>query len=481
MSRTLLFTLLGVCTGCTELIDPQQCNGFCGDAGMDAGMRDAGSSDGGVDAGRDAGPRRDAGRDAGRFDAGRFDAGPFDAGPFDAGTDAGDVSDAGMDAGTDAGGNTARDAGVDAGCPSTSTSSLPLIDQVAAGRAHTCALATNGAVYCWGANGLEQLGAGACTDPGFVEARATGGREICAGADFTCLRTTSGVVCWGSNARGQLGDRADADPRPRAVPLPTSVTTVSAIGCGAMHACAITNAGLVCWGDNSRGQVDPNDTTGDPLAPRFVSTSSLGAVEIAPGGLHTCGRFRNGAGETIVGCWGANAVRQSDPTTALDSVAFTTVAIPNTAGIATGAAHSCVLWPDAMGSTIDSVRCWGSDVVGQVGRAPPPDSTSVLALLASGAEHSCVVRNRADLLTCWGGNDSSQLGQSSATVLYVEDLQPFAGTGLEGEGIVSVAAGAAHTCATASGHVACWGRNDDGQVTAFATRSALPPTLLPGP
>ncbi|MBM4783712.1 MAG: hypothetical protein GQE15_39085 [Archangiaceae bacterium] len=103
MPRCLVPLILLVACGRTELvtydqpIPPPVDAGR--DAGVDAGLRDAGLRDAGVDAGRP---------DAGRFDAG-VDAGLPDAG-FDAGVrpDAGRV-DAGFDAGFDAGPGLAAD------------------------------------------------------------------------------------------------------------------------------------------------------------------------------------------------------------------------------------------------------------------------------------------------------------------------------------------------------------------------------------
>jgi alpha-tubulin suppressor-like RCC1 family protein len=74
---------------------------------------------------------------------------------------------------------------------------------------HTCGTTDTGAAYCWGYNGLGQLGDGTTSDRTSPVA-VSGGlvfQAISAGADHTCGITTSGAMyCWGKNTYGQLGD-----------------------------------------------------------------------------------------------------------------------------------------------------------------------------------------------------------------------------------------------------------------------------------
>ena len=152
--------------------------------------------------------------------------------------------------------------------------------------------------------------------------------------------------------------------------------------------------------------------------------------------------------------------------------------------VVTGDASSCAL------DTAGRVYCWGSNEAGQLGLSLGVASVSVprrVALppgvkvihLAGGAEHTCALTDRADLV-CWGRNHLGQVGRTpSATAAPDLVTLPSA---LATATFVAVAAGGAHTCALylppqlgdggevdAGGQadslrLACWGANGSGQL-----------------
>src|SRR5207245_2678380 len=79
--------------------------------------------------------------------------------------------------------------------------------------AHTCAVTTNGAAYCWGINSEGQLGTATNAECGIrcstIPLPVDGGltfQSVSAGIYHTCGVTTNGAAyCWGSTSYGQLG------------------------------------------------------------------------------------------------------------------------------------------------------------------------------------------------------------------------------------------------------------------------------------
>jgi len=90
------------------------------------------------------------------------------------------------------------------------TPDVPRLPLLATGARHTCALAPQGAVHCWGNNDSGQLGRsapGVALPDGRVDLgtnrRAIG---VFAGLEHTCAILADGAVkCWGLNTWGQRG------------------------------------------------------------------------------------------------------------------------------------------------------------------------------------------------------------------------------------------------------------------------------------
>jgi alpha-tubulin suppressor-like RCC1 family protein len=86
---------------------------------------------------------------------------------------------------------------------------------------HSCALTTGGALWCWGSNPDGRVGDGTKFDrlqPTPIAGAGTGWKSPSAGNGDTCaLQSDGSLWCWGSNAFGQLGDGVDLRTRPTAV------------------------------------------------------------------------------------------------------------------------------------------------------------------------------------------------------------------------------------------------------------------------
>jgi alpha-tubulin suppressor-like RCC1 family protein len=93
--------------------------------------------------------------------------------------------------------------------------------------------------------------------------------------------------------------------------------------------------------------------------------------------------------------------------------------------------------------------------------------------VAAGAVHSCVIRI-GGTVACWGSNGHGQLGDNST----IDRYSPVSNPGLSD--VVSVA-GDLHSCAlTSFGTVKCWGMNTDGQLGDGTTQNRYVPQIVPG-
>lgn len=196
-------------------------------------------------------------------------------------------------------------------------------ESVAVGRAHVCGIAiTNGDVQCWGANDHGQVGApisGPLLDPTPLGLSAIAPiAQVAAGGDDSCALLNDGsVYCWGANGLGQLGDAVDSG---QDIWTPTRVNLAgiaTEVAIGDSHACARLESGQVwCWGDNSAAQlgIGPGAVS-FRATPSKVQRVSAGAVSnlntvqhIAAGGKTTCA-IR--IGNPYAWCWGDNGFGQA--------------------------------------------------------------------------------------------------------------------------------------------------------------------------
>jgi alpha-tubulin suppressor-like RCC1 family protein len=174
---------------------------------------------------------------------------------------------------------------------------------VDAGYAHTCALRTNGSVWCWGRNNQAQLGTGDLnnqTSPVQVGTLTTW-KTVSAGGEHTCATRTNGTLwCWGRSDSGQLGIGTGA---PQVNPVPVGANTNwNSVSCGAYTTCATrTDGTLWCWGLNTSGQVGNGNVVSPQASPVQVGTNTTWN-KVSSGYSHTCATRTDNS----VWCWGNN-------------------------------------------------------------------------------------------------------------------------------------------------------------------------------
>ena len=231
---------------------------------------------------------------------------------------------------------------------------------ISAANSHACALMASGGVKCWGANG-GRLGNGS-TAASLTPVDVSGlsnATAVSAGNLFSCaLTAVGGVKCWGDNSVGQLGNGSSSTST---VPVDVSGLTsgVIAIDAGQSFACAITaTGGVKCWGFNDDGELGNGSTT-ESHVPVDVTGLSSGVTAIMSGQHHSCAVTSAGA----VKCWGLNDLKQlgnGTSTTATTPVNVTGLT-SGIVAVAAGGTQSCAL------TSVGGVKCWGSDLAGQVG------------------------------------------------------------------------------------------------------------------
>jgi alpha-tubulin suppressor-like RCC1 family protein len=344
--------------------------------------------------------------------------------------------------------------------------------------------------------------------------------QVVTGFDFGCaLLSDQTVRCWGHNNRGQLG-QGGTDVADRVTPTPVpGLTSVTALGAGSQHVCAIVANGTVkCWGANYSHQLGlgdvnaANDNVAHPTPTEVCKTGTgascvplTGASVVAGGPENTCAVVG-----TSVYCWGYNNDGQlgcgsCNPTNANPQVVCGPNACPptNHLGDTGGAIIQLAMGWDfscALNGTND-VYCWGSNNSGVLGQNPDTvfNKTQPVAVLnlAVGAKKPIAIAASSytvcaivsdgttseNLVRCWGngtkgerGNDqsgSSAYGSSPVTVCA------SAGCATSFKGATSIAgggggpSGAEAFCAVSGGAVSCWGDNQIGELGIGSVTPAL--------
>ncbi len=142
--------------------------------------------------------------------------------------------------------------------------------RIACGANHTCAALVDGTVWCWGANFAGQLGDGTTdgkVSPVQVTSLGTAHvTDVAAGRAHTCALAADGVNCWGENDSGQLGNGDTGIASAIAKDVIGLKSAATAVAAGADHSCALMDTGaLMCWGENGSGQLGDGTTTSWPV------------------------------------------------------------------------------------------------------------------------------------------------------------------------------------------------------------------------
>lgn len=368
---------------------------------------------------------------------------------------------------------------------------------VAVGTKHACVVQASGGVRCFGEGELGRLGYASTESIGDDETAVSAGEvdvrveavSVTAGDEHTCALAGDGSVrCWGrTGAIGYADPRHVGDDESPADAGAVDVGgTVTQLAAGYGFTCALLDTGRVrCWGSNSYGQLGYGDlrTVGSGNTPASAGDLDLGTsvTQIATGEAHVCALLEGGR----VRCWGRgiygvlgyggilseNIGDDETPAEAGD--------VPiagNVARIAAGTAHTCALLDTTR------VRCWGNGDFGQLGdeqvassslpvgstvdaaNARDVDVGGNVVNIACGTRHTCALLDTG-AVRCWGANASGQLGYGHTETIGDDEPPARSGDVDIGGKVVSIAAGGDTTCVILeNGRVRCWGANDAGQL-----------------
>lgn len=369
--------------------------------------------------------------------------------------------------------------------------------------AHTCGIASDSKAYCWGSNSNGQLGDGSTTDrlvpvavqQGVMPAGMTLS-QIGAGDGFTCAMSSEGeVYCWGENWSGQLGNGTMSDSslpvQVRGIndnaPRPT-LKIIEAIG---LHSCGLgSDLKAYCWGYGANGQLGDDQGGSTQYSP----------VSVVQGALPASGVFRQLTGSTQgtcgiasndrAYCWGRNSaggLGDGSTTSRFTPTAVAQGALPADRSIRQingGDGHTCAI------AFNERAYCWGNNNFGQVGDNTLTERLTPIAVLqgalpadralrqiTTGDHHTCAIasNNRG---YCWGTNTSGSLGDGTTTrsgtpVAVIQGAMP-AGALLQ-----QIVAGSTYTCGIAADSKAyCWGYNSTGQLGDNTVTSRSSPTAV---
>lgn len=358
---------------------------------------------------------------------------------------------------------------------------------ITSGGAQTCAIRTDGTLWCWGNGSNGQLGHGAAPATQSIPVAvnfAGEWKQVNAGNTHTCGVMTDGRgYCWGM--RGTTGHLGFAGAGDAVTPgLVSGGHRWKMIKAGNTHTCGLDVDGTAwCWGNGAAGKRGDNTTSGNVSTPSKVhddlsATGWSDWVDISLTNLHTCGLRGNGEaycwGDGLNGKLGRNSTTDAArPVKVHDDLSAT--GWTDWKQIIASGYHTCGLRRNG------TAWCWGDATHGELGNFTT--STDRLRPVQVHSDSSAVgwtdwihiegqFNNHCGLRTngeawCWGLGADGQLGDT----LGISQSRPVrvvtsVGTaGVAWTDWADVSSGYYHSCGIRdNGSAWCWGRGSDGQM-----------------
>jgi alpha-tubulin suppressor-like RCC1 family protein len=215
-----------------------------------------------------------------------------------------------------------------------------------------CGIAVDATAWCWGLNGVGQLGSGRSTPaPSAGAERVSGGRHwrsVAVAGGYRCALDQDGqAYCWGGIMAGNHNS-------PHGV---SGGHHFQSLALGEHHTCGLTTEGAaLCWGEAHALGTGQNQNAGEPTPVSGGHTFKA----ITAGYDFTCALATDGA----AWCWGDNTYGViGNGTTRSAPIPVQVSGTQTFTAIDAGVSHMCAIGTDG------SLWCWGDNGDGELGIA----------------------------------------------------------------------------------------------------------------